>query len=118
MGNAMPKSRSRKQHSMKVGKWRKVQPSIEYLSTFAVALLVLTIVIAVVGFVLLSNKGSTNTPSSCYISPQIYCFQFAVANNGLSNGNTIAAVVFTNNLQIPITFPQNSFIVFSSSSRT
>ncbi|MHB1830796.1 MAG: InlB B-repeat-containing protein, partial [Candidatus Micrarchaeaceae archaeon] len=118
MVNAMPKSRSRKQHSMKVGKWRKVQPSIEYLSTFAVALLLLTIVIAIVGFVLLSNKGSTNTPSSCYISPQIYCFQFAIANNGMSNGKTTAAVVFTNNLQIPITFPQNSFIVFPSSSRT
>ena len=96
----------------------KLQSSLEYLSTFSMALIVVTVVIAVVGVVwyaLLSPKQSTLIPSSCILSTQLNCFQFAVGNNG---AKSVAAVVFTNNLGQPIYFPQNAFEVLPTTSNS
>ncbi len=96
----------------------KLQSSLEYLSTFSMALIVVTVVIAIVGVVwyaLLSPKQSTLLPSSCILSTQLNCFQFAVGNNG---AKSVAAVVFTNNLGQPIYFPQNAFEVLPTTANS
>lgn len=93
----------------------KSQPSIEYLSTFAVALLLLAIVLAVVGLTLFTGKTTSAEQSTCYISAQLYCFQLTVANNGLGQGST-AYLVFTNNLGVPIQFASNAFVISASGS--
>ncbi len=89
---------------------RKMQSSIEYISTFAIALLILVVVIAVVAYLMYSNSNSTQTPSSCTITAQINCVQIAVA----SNGKTVQAVVeFTNNLFQRMDFQSANAISFS-----
>lgn len=90
----------------------RLQPAIEYVSAFGVSLLILTMVVGIVGFILLStNSGSAYTPASCYISAQINCIQFAVSNNGT---RSVAVVVFSNNLGTTMSFPSNSIVVSPS----
>ncbi len=93
----------------------KDQSSIEYLSTFAVALVLLVIVVGIVSLLFFNNATptSTYTPSSCYISPQINCQQMAVATNGIK---TSAIIIFTNNLKQEIQFSSNSVLVYPTTS--
>lgn len=88
----------------------KTQSSVEYISTFAAAALIIVIVIAVVGLLFFNSNtpASTETSSSCYISPEIKCEQFLVATNGMASE---AIVLFTNNLGQTIQFGANSFAV-------
>lgn len=99
-------------HGVAVAKEDKIQPSIEYLSTFSVAILLILIILAVLGLNIFNNNlVQTFTQPSCYISAQIKCFQMVIANNGL---NSYAFVVFTNNLGAQINFPASNSIVLQS----
>ncbi len=93
----------------KLRKNRRSQPSIEYLSIFSIAVLLIITVLAIVGLTVFNTKSSqTFTQSSCYISAQLNCFQVAVTNNGVSSS---AVVVFTNNLGKQINFPNSNAIL-------
>ena len=94
---------------------RKAQSSVEYISTFAIALLILVVVIAVVAYFVYSSSGSTHTASSCTISAQINCVQVAMASNSSA---TEAFLVFTNQLGQQMKFSANSITFFSGSSNS
>lgn len=93
---------------------RKSQSSIEYISTFSMALLILIVAVVAVGAFFLRSNQTTYAPSVCIISSQLNCVQAAIANN---SGKSVAMVVFTNNLGVPITFAGNSIVVYPSSSQ-
>ncbi len=94
----------------------KNQSSIEYLSSFSLAIVILVIVVGIIAVLFLQGKTSTFTPSTCFISAQLDCQQFAVSSNALQ---TSAIAVFTNNLGTTMYFaPGNAFTVFPTSSQT
>ena len=89
----------------------KLQPTIEYISTFAVALLLLAIILAIVAITLFGNNGGQPpVASSCFISAQLDCVQFQIANNGVAGS---AVIVFSNNLGTTMYFPSSNAIKFS-----
>ncbi len=90
----------------------KLQSSIEYLTMFAAAVLILVIVIAVI-----SNVLSNNTPplpSTCYLSPEMNCLQLTVATNGIS---TEGIIIFTNGVGQTLQFGSNSFLIYPTAAQ-
>lgn len=92
----------------------RAQASIEFLSTYSIALTILVVVVAAVAYLAYFYNGSTQTEASCTISAQIYCVQASITNNGKSTPS--ANVLFTNGLGIPMEFQQNSILFFPNSS--
>lgn len=86
----------------------KGQSAIEYLATYSWAIALLTAFLAILALVSLSQRPSTYTPSYCYISPELLCYQAYIAANSMG---TVASVLFTNNLGVEISFPVNAFSV-------
>ena len=86
----------------------KGQSSIEYLSTFAATLIILIIVIAIASSLFYNRQATTYSPESCYVSAQINCIQFTVANNGIA---AKAVLAFQNNLGQTLYLSSNSFVV-------
>ena len=90
----------------------KIQLSIEYLSTFSIALLITLIILAVIGLNLFGNNPQRNfVPSSCYLSTELRCSQIAISNNGVA---TSAIIIFTNDLGRQINFDNPNSIMVTS----
>ena len=99
--------------SRNIRKKEKFQASIEYLSTFSIALLIILIILAVVGLNLFGNNSAQNfATSSCYLSAELQCSQIAISNNGVA---TSAIIIFTNNLGRQINFENSNSIMVTSS---
>ena len=88
----------------------KAQSAIEYLTIFAVAILILAIVLAAVGVSI--PNSSSSTPATCYLSPQLNCLQLIFADNGITSEGI---VIFTNNVGQTLSFPTNGFVFEPSS---
>ena len=99
------------------GKNNKAQSAIEYIISYSWALAIIAIVLLVYLFTTFNNHNNTLSPSYCYISPQLPCYDLIISTNSLG---TSAAIVFTNNLGKPIYFGKStSFsISFGPSSQT
>ncbi|MDE1859955.1 MAG: hypothetical protein KGH67_05525 [Candidatus Micrarchaeota archaeon] len=94
----------------------KAQMSIEYLSIFTAALILLIIVIAIVSTLLTNSKTPTPVTSACYLSAQLSCQQLSIStSNGIAS---TAILVFTNNLGTTLTFPTNALVVYPTSSQS
>ncbi|MDE1860988.1 MAG: hypothetical protein KGH72_04720 [Candidatus Micrarchaeota archaeon] len=93
------------------GKGLNLQAAIEYLTTYSVAVLLLVILLAIIAALALaghSNGLSTQSASTCYITAQLPCSQFVVADT--QNGSE-ALMFFVNNLGQNLSMPANSFVV-------
>jgi uncharacterized repeat protein (TIGR02543 family) len=88
----------------------KSQSALEFLSTYTWAFLILTIVIVSMYVIVFtpSTGPATYTPSSCYISPELPCYQSVLMTN--SSGSTFI-VLFQNNLGVSLVFSSNSIYV-------
>ena len=94
----------------------KLQSAIEYITVYSAIALLIVVVIAIALTLVQSKPSSTNTPTSCYISPQLNCLQLVVAANSLQS---TAIVLFTNNLGQTMHFATaNAFVIYPTSMQT
>ena len=112
----MPSSRQKavaKNHKAKPGNpIERAQTSIEYLSTFSIALLIILVVLAMMGLNFFGNNSVQSlASSSCYLSAGLECSQIAITNNGVAAS---AIIIFTNNLGRQINFQNSNSIVVTS----
>ena len=112
----MPSSRQKaaaKNHKAKPGNpIERAQTSIEYLSTFSIALLIILVVLAMMGLNFFGNNSAQSlASSSCYLSAGLECSQIAITNNGVAAS---AIIIFTNNLGRQINFQNSNSIVVTS----
>jgi hypothetical protein len=75
----------------------RAQSATEFMSQYAVAILIVAIMIGAFGYLFVSSQNSASfIASSCYISPQIVCYQTVVSSNGVGS---MAYTYFTNQEQ-------------------
>ncbi|MGC8479322.1 MAG: InlB B-repeat-containing protein [Candidatus Micrarchaeia archaeon] len=90
----------------------KEQSAIEYVMSYSWAVIILLAVVIIYFFA--NSNQTTYTPTSCYISPQLPCYQLIIGSNSIE---TTAKLVFTNDLNKPIYFYSQPFsIKFTPSS--
>ncbi len=83
------------------------------MATYSWALIVIAVFIAVVGVLILSpTKGTaTLSPSSCYLTPSLPCYQSVLLTN--SSGSQFIAL-FQNNMGVSMYFPANAISLHPS----
>ena len=86
------------------------QSSVEFLTTYSWAILLLGIFVGVVALMFLSSSNGLTTfaPSSCYVTPSLPCSQAVVSGNSM--GSTFI-VILQNNQGVTISFPANAIQV-------
>ena len=91
----------------------RAQSAIEFMATYSWALIVIAVFIAVVGVLILSpTKGTaTLSPSSCYLTPSLPCYQSVLLTN--SSGSQFIAL-FQNNMGVSMYFPANAISLHPS----
>ena len=85
----------------------KVQSALEYLTSYSWALIILVVVVVSYFLITYNSSGTTFSPSYCYISAGLPCYQLVVSTNSLGS---MAILLFTNDLGKTIYFkPTSSF---------
>lgn len=88
----------------------RAQSAIEFLVTYSWALLIVTIVIAMVFILAAPSSSSTTIPFTCNIQPLLPCTDaLLTSTNGIIPIRYL--IDFQNNLNAPIYFPNNAFNV-------
>lgn len=88
----------------------KAQSAIEFLSTYAWALLIIIVLLAVVFLLTSAPAGKQVLPSTCNIQPELPCQDSVLATLGPSSPITYY-ITFTNDLGKPILIQSGSFNV-------
>ncbi len=88
----------------------KAQSAIEFLSTYAWALLIIVVLLAVLFILTSAPAGKQVLPSICNIQPQLPC-QDSVLSALSSTQQITYFITFTNNLQKPMEIAGNGFNV-------
>ncbi len=83
----------------------RTQSAVEFVEQYSSALLILVLAIITVYFISLPLSQSSNSPSYCYITPEINCYQMLVSSNSVE---TNVSIVFTNNLGQSIYLPSST----------
>ncbi|MEM3241285.1 MAG: hypothetical protein QXV13_02430, partial [Candidatus Micrarchaeaceae archaeon] len=85
------------------------QSAIEFLTTYGWSFIIIAIFVSVI-LILVSSKGiSAYAPASCYISPTFPCEDFLLMENA---SGLKGVVVFSNYMNVNISFTANSFSLF------
>jgi len=90
----------------------KAQSAVEFLTTYAWAFLIIALFISVIVILATIKNPQEYSPSSCYITPELFCTGSVFSTNYSSS---TFAIMFKNNMGVPLSFPQNSFFVYSPS---
>ncbi len=90
----------------------RVQSAIEFISTYAWSLIIITIFLVIIAVFVFSKGTATETPSSCYITPSMPCSSLLFTSN---SSGSVMTLSFVNNLGSKIYFPANSILVLSPS---
>ena len=90
----------------------RAQSAIEFISTYAWSLIIITIFLVIISVFVFSKGTATETPSSCYITPSMPCSSLLFTSN---SSGSIVTLSFVNNLGSKIYFPANSILVLSPS---
>ncbi len=93
----------------------KAQSTVEFLTTYAWAMTIIALFIAVVLVVVGFKSPASYTPASCYITPNLQCQSALFQSNGASSDFVI---IFLNNLGTAISFPTNGIGVMIGFSGT
>lgn len=97
---------------------RKLQSTIEFLTTYAWALTIIVIFVAFVIVLVGFRNPSSFTPASCYITTTLPC-QEALFEVNSSRLDSYYIMIFSNDFGTPIAFPDNAVslhVGFSTSS--
>ncbi len=88
----------------------KAQATLEFIVQYSSELIILAAAVAAVYLISIPSGQQTlgNSPSYCYITPNLNCYQLIVTSNAVATSIT---VFFTNNIGKSIYLPSNSLYV-------
>ena len=82
----------------------KAQSATEFMTQYGIAIGIAVAAVVTVFLISVPLRQSTYSPSYCYITPELNCYQMLVVSNTIT-GNTDISIAFTNNLGKSIYLP-------------
>ncbi len=93
------------------GRGLRLQSAVELLMVYSWVILIVAIVVSVAFILSFSTPTSSYLPSTCYIQTLFTCQDTLLSGNYLGKTPITYIVIFTNELQTPVSFPLNSLNV-------